>query len=248
MFSPKSTLKPSSFVFRRPLLKLSGEVLGGEEGAGFHEPVLESLAETISNLVVQGISPSIVLGGGNFFRGARGHLKSLKRHHGDFIGMLATIMNAVCFSDYLLASGVKNTVFSAMEIPKVCSSYQIDKAIGQIEDKSVCLFAGGSGNPFFSTDTAAALRAIETNCDVLIKVTKVDGVYDSDPISNPKAKKFQKISYGEVLKRGLGVMDLAAIALCRENKMPLLVLSMMEKNAILKACQGKPIGTRVVED
>ena len=234
--------------YRRPLLKLSGEMLGGESGFGFHRPSLEEYAGLISGLVRHGITPAIVLGGGNFFRGARGHLPALQRHHGDYVGMLATVMNAVCFADHLTAAGVRCQVFSAVDMPRICTSYDIDRVRHTLEQGTVCLLAGGTGNPYFSTDTGSALRAIEVGCDVLIKATKVDGVYDADPKKNPAARKFDVISYGEVLSRGLGVMDLNAIALCRENRMPLLVLSLAETDSVLRACRGEPVGSRVVED
>lgn len=235
-------------LFRRPLLKLSGEMLGGESGFGFHRPSLEEYAGLVAKLVQHGITPALVLGGGNFFRGARGHLPALQRHHGDFVGMLATVMNAVCFADHMTAAGVRCQVFSAVEMPKICASYEIDRVRQCLADGTACLLAAGTGNPYFSTDTGAALRAVEVGCDVLIKATKVDGVYDADPKKNPSAKKFDVISYGEVLSRGLGVMDLNAIALCRENRMPLLVLSLAEADSVLRACRGETVGTRVVED
>ena len=234
--------------YRRPLLKLSGEMLGGESGFGFDRVSIESYANYVARLVKYRITPAIVLGGGNFFRGAKGHLPAMSRPHADFVGMTATLMNAVCFADHLRAEGVKCKVFSAVEAPKICSPYQIDDAVDALEKGIVCLFAGGTGNPYFSTDSAAALRAIEVGCDILIKATKVDGVYDKDPKINHGARKFEKISYGEVLRLGLGVMDLVAIALCRENRMPLIVLSMAGKDNLLKACCGKKIGTKVVED
>ncbi|MBF0545481.1 MAG: UMP kinase [Candidatus Riflebacteria bacterium] len=233
--------------YKKPLLKLSGEMLGGETGFGFDRTRLEEYSLKIAKLFENEITPSIVLGGGNLFRGARGHLPDLSRYHGDFMGMLATVMNAVCFADHLAKYGIKTRVFSAIEMPKICESYQIDTVKKAIEDRNVCFFAGGTGNPYFSTDTAAALRAVESGCDVLIKATKVDGVYDSDPMKNPKAKKFETISYGEVLAKNLGVMDLMAITLCQENKMPLLVISLKEDN-LLKACSGENIGTKVVHD
>ncbi|MFZ2958703.1 MAG: UMP kinase [Candidatus Ozemobacteraceae bacterium] len=238
----------SALVYKHPLLKLSGEMLGGESGFGFHRQSIEEYARGIAKLVQNGITPALVLGGGNFFRGARGHLPALKRHHGDSIGMLSTIMNGICFADHLRECGVRCEVFSAVEMPRICPMHDIDKARAFLESGTVCIFTGGTGNPYFSTDTAAALRAVEVGCDVLIKATKVDGVYDDDPRKNPSAKKFDWISYGDVLARNLGVMDLMAIALCRENHMPLLVLSLAETDSVLRACRGENIGTRVMED
>ena len=234
-------------TYRRPLLKLSGEMLGGSSGTGFNREAIEASAAAVAELVKHGITPSLVIGGGNFFRGARGHLPALSRHHADYVGMLATVMNAICYADHLAAAGVRARVFSASAMQPLAEHYSIDKARAALDDGIVCLFGGGTGSPYFSTDSASALRAIETGCDVLIKATKVDGVYDSDPMKNPGAKKFDTIQYREVLDRQLGVMDLVAITLCRDNRMPLLVLSMTEPHALLRACNGESLGTRVVE-
>lgn len=233
--------------FRRPLLKLSGEMLGGSDGFGFDRKVLEGFAKEIKTLTQAGITPGIVLGGGNFFRGARTTLPALKRHRADAIGMLATIMNAICFAEHLEAAGVKSKVYSAVPMHPLVAAYSVDDAIACLNSGIVCLYSGGTGNPYFSTDSAAALRAIETGCDVLIKGTKVDGVYDSDPVKNPTATKFHQITYEEVLRRNLGVMDLVAITLCRDNRMPLKVLSLAETGNLLKACSGAEIGTDVIE-
>ena len=223
-------------------------MLGGAEGFGFHGPTLEQIAGRIARLSSEGIHPAIVLGGGNFFRGARNSLSALERHHGDHIGVLATVMNAVCFADFLTAAGVPNQVFSAVPIPNICTPYQIDIARQALSEGKTCLFAGGTGNPYFSTDSAAALRAVEVGCDILIKATKVDGVYDTDPNKNPMAKRFSKISYGDILHLNLGVMDLNAVTMCRENRMPLAVLSLAESDCLLRACHGEDVGTRVIED
>ncbi len=234
--------------FSRPLLKLSGEMLGGNGGFGFNREVLESLAEEIKALVGHQIKPGIVIGGGNFFRGARTTLPAMRRHHADAVGMLATVMNALCFAEHLEAIGVKTAVFSATPIGEMTRPYSIDTAVELLDQGVVCLYAGGTGNPYFSTDSAAALRAIETGCDVLIKGTKVDGVYDSDPIKNKRAVRFPVISYSEVLKRNLQVMDLVAITLCRDNRMPLKVLSLSQPGILLKACSGHVVGTDVIEN
>ncbi|KAF1080599.1 MAG: Uridylate kinase [Candidatus Rifleibacterium amylolyticum] len=233
--------------FRRPLLKLSGEMLGGSDGFGFNRSVLDGFAKEIKTLTESGIVPGIVLGGGNFFRGARTTLPALKRHRADAIGMLATVMNAICFAEHLEAAGVKAKVYSAVPMHPLVAAYDIDDAIANLKAGVVCLYSGGTGNPYFSTDSAAALRAIETGCDVLIKGTKVDGVYDSDPVKNPSATKFLQITYEEVLRRNLGVMDLVAITLCRDNRMPLKVLSLADSGNLLKACSGATTGTDVIE-
>lgn len=240
----KNNKKPQ---FKRPLLKISGEMLGGRDGFSFDRITLESFAGEVKSLIKHKITPGIVIGGGNFFRGARTTLPALKRHRGDAIGMLATVMNAICFAEHLESIGIKTAVFSAMPVGEMTRPYNIDLACDLLAQGVVCLYSGGTGNPYFSTDSAAALRAIETGCDVLIKGTKVDGVYDSDPQKNKKAKKFTSISYSEVLERKLQVMDLVAITLCRDNKMPLKVLSMNEPGALLKACLGEKVGSDVIE-
>ncbi len=233
--------------FIRPLLKLSGEMFGGRDGFGFDRVTLEKFAGEVKALTEAGITPGIVIGGGNFFRGARTTLPALRRHRADAIGMLATVMNAICFAEHLEAAGVRTAVFSAQPLASMALAYDIDQASRLLRDGVVCLYSGGTGNPYFSTDSGAALRAIETGCDVLIKGTKVDGVYDSDPAKNPAAKKFDRITYEEVLARNLGVMDLVAITLCRDNRMPLKVLNLSEPGILLRACRGENTGTDVIE-
>jgi uridylate kinase len=236
-----------NFKYTRPLVKLSGEMLGGQDGYGFDRKSLERFAQEIKTLVDQNIIPGIVIGGGNFFRGARSNLPGLRRHRGDAVGMLATVMNAICFAEHLESLQVSAQVFSAVQVGQFASLYNIDEARKLLQQKTVCVYSGGTGNPYFSTDSAAALRAIETGCDVLLKGTKVDGVYDSDPMQNPQAKKFDQITYSEVLELKLKVMDLVAITLCRDNHMPLQVLSMQEPGTLLKACKGENTGTNVIE-
>lgn len=229
------------------MIKMSGEMLSGAKGFGFDKDSISSFASEIRSLTERGILPSLVIGGGNFFRGARSSLPDLKRHHADDIGMIATIMNALCFADHLESISVRTEIFSAIGVDRICRRFNADDARRSLAEGKVCLFAGGTGNPYFSTDTAAALRAVEVGCDLLIKATKVDGVYDDDPMSNPNAVKYDRITYSEVLDRKLGVMDLAAISLCRENAVPLLVLSLSTPGCLLKACMGTPLGTRVAE-
>jgi uridylate kinase len=233
--------------FSRPLLKLSGEMFGGSDGYGFDRNTLESFAAEVKELTQNGIIPGIVIGGGNFFRGARTTLPAMKRHRADAVGMLATVMNAICFAEHLEAAGLKTQVFSAVPMSPLAEGYNIDKAARLLNEGVVCLYSCGTGNPYFSTDSAAALRAIETGCDVLIKGTKVDGVYDSDPFKNPDAKRFSQITYEKVLELNLGVMDLVAITLCRDNHMPLKVLSLKEPGILLRACRGEDVGTDVIE-
>lgn len=233
--------------FSRPLLKLSGEMLGGKDGFGFDRATLEKFANEVKILTENKIIPGIVIGGGNFFRGARTTLPALKRHRADAIGMLATVMNAICFAEHLENLGIKTVVFSATPMEPLAIQYNIGQAVDHLSNGTVCLYSGGTGNPYFSTDSGAALRAIETGCDLLIKGTKVDGVYDSDPIKNPGAKKFSRITYENVLENNLGVMDLVAITLCRDNQMPLKVLSLNEPGILLRACMGEEAGTDVIE-
>lgn len=237
----------SNFIYTKPLLKLSGEVLGGKLGWGFDIDAIEYVSQIIQELVNSGITPGLVIGGGNFFRGAKGILPFLRRHTADYIGMLATLMNALCFKENLLSKNIKTKVFSPFELTVCCSKYNIDDAKKALQEGYVNIFAGGTGSPYFSTDSAASLRAIEVGYDVLIKATKVDGIYDSDPKVFQNAKKFDTIKYSDVLKLNLHVMDLTAIALCQENKLPLIVLSLYQKNSILDACKGNNVGTKVVE-
>jgi uridylate kinase len=233
--------------YQQPLLKLSGEMFGGKDGYGFDGEALTSFALEIKELVELGVTPGIVIGGGNFFRGAQSTLPALQRHNADSIGMLATVMNSICFADHLRAVGVKTVVFSAMTVGTFTQLYDINLARQLLKEKTVCVFSGGTGHPYFSTDSGSALRAIEVGCDLLVKATKVDGVYDSDPAKNPDAKKYHEITYEEILDKKLGVMDLVAITLCRDNKLPLKVLSLKEKGILAKACKGLAIGTNVVE-
>lgn len=222
-------------------------MFGGQNGYGFDRASLESFAKEIKALVDLGIVPGIVIGGGNFFRGGHSTLPQLKRHNADSIGMLATVMNAICFADHLEAIGAKTIAFSAMTVGTFTEPYDINKARKALENGTVCIFSGGTGHPYFTTDSGAALRAIETGCDLLVKATKVDGVYDSDPKKNANAKRYDKITFSEVLNKQLGVMDLVAVTLCRENKLPLKVMSLSESGILIKACMGEPVGTDVYE-
>lgn len=243
-----NTNQANPVKYKRPLLKISGEMLGGTSGKGFDGETIERFATEVRTLVNIGVIPAIVIGGGNFFRGARSNLPLLKRRHrADAIGMLATTMNAICFAEHLESIGVKTRVYSAIPMGSLCRPYQIGESIQSLNDGIVCLFSGGTGNPYFSTDSASALRAIENGCDVLIKGTKVNGVYDTDPAKNKNAVKFDNVTFKEVLDRKLGVMDLVAITLCRDNNMPLKVLSLVESGNLIGACRGEAIGTNVIE-
>lgn len=232
--------------YLRPLLKLSGEMMGGRAGTGFEASSIESFADEIALLARNGVVPGVVIGGGNFFRGGSSQLAPLRRFRADYIGMLATVMNAICLSDFLLQKGVKNVLYSSMPVGTVTKVYDIEDARQKMAEGYVCIFAGGTGSPYFSTDSAAALRAAETVCDLLVKVTKVDGVYDKDPAKYSDAKKYETITYDEILDQKLGVMDLAAITICRDNQVPLKVISLAEKGMLLRVCQGDPVGTSVI--
>jgi len=228
------------------LLKLSGEALGGDAGFGLEPAVLQQLAADIRALTEQGVALALVLGGGNLFRGQNLAQSGMDRVVGDRMGMLATVMNGLAMGDFLSQAGVPNKLFSSMDIPGVAQGYHRDEVRDLMQQGTVCILSGGTGNPLFTTDTAACLRGVELNVDAVLKATNVDGVYDSDPKNNAQARKFDTVSYDEVLQRQLGVMDLTAIILCKENAMPLVVFDMMAQNVLQDIAAGKSIGTRVV--
>ena len=226
-------------IYKRVLIKVSGEGLMGEGAYGISVAAVRKVAEQIKDIYEAGVEVCIVVGGGNIFRGVKEASKGIKRTVGDYIGMMATIMNAVYLQNVMEDMGLDVRVMSGLDIPQVCESYRYRRAQRHLEKKRIVIFAGGTGNPFFTTDTGAVLRASEMDCDALLKSTQVDGVYDSDPLKNPKAKKFDEISYNEVIEKRLGVMDLTAIAMARENKLPIIVFSQHEKNALKKVLAGK---------
>ena len=226
-------------IYKRVLIKVSGEGLMGEGAYGISVEAVRKVAEQIKDIYEDGVEVCIVVGGGNIFRGVKEASKGIKRTVGDYIGMMATVMNAVYLQNVMEDMGLDVRVMSGLDIPQVCESYRYRRAQRHLEKKRIVIFAGGTGNPFFTTDTGAVLRASEMNCDALLKSTQVDGVYDSDPLKNPKAKKFDEISYNEVIEKRLGVMDLTAIAMARENKLPIIVFSQHEKNALKKVLAGK---------
>lgn len=226
-------------IYKRVLIKISGEGLTGEEGFGISAPAVRKVAEQIKEIYDAGTEVCLVVGGGNIFRGVQEASKGLKRTVGDYIGMMATVMNAVYMQNVMEDMGMSVRVMSGLEIPQVCESYRYRRAQRHLEKKRIVIFAGGTGNPFFTTDTGAVLRASEMDCDVLMKSTQVDGVYEDDPRKNPKARKFDEISYNEVIERRLGIMDLTAIAMARENKLPIVVFSQHEKGALAKVIAGK---------
>lgn len=230
--------------FRRILLKLSGEALAGAKGHGLDNEIVTSTAREIASLIQSGVQVALVIGGGNLVRGVSASAGGMNRAAGDNMGMLATVMNCLAMQDALDKQGVLSVVMSAIRMEPICEYFDRRKALTCLSQGQVVLFSAGTGNPFFTTDSAAALRAIESECDVIMKATKVDGIYTADPVKDPTAQRFDSISYSEVIQRGLEVMDTAAIALCREHKMPILVFKMVEGN-LTRAAQVGDMGTIV---
>ena len=236
-------------TYQRVLLKLSGEALQGGQGYGIDPEVLADLSSELAEIHASKIQLGLVLGGGNIFRGVAGASAGMDRAHADYMGMLATVINALAVQDSLEKAGVPTRVMTAINMPEVAEPYIRRRAISHLEKGLVVIFAAGTGNPFFTTDTAAALRAMEVGADVILKGTKVDGIYESDPIKNPEAQRFEEIGYTEVLKRRLQVMDATAISLCRENGMPIAVFNMNGRGNIGRIIAGDTtIGTVVVPD
>lgn len=231
--------------YDRILLKLSGEALGGEQGLGIDPIQAEDIAQRVKDVRELGIDVAIVIGGGNLWRGRAGLERGMDRATADYMGMLATMMNALALMDAMERLGLVTRVQSAVEMHAVAEPYIRRRAIRHLEKGRVVILGGGTGNPYFSTDTAAALRAMEIGADVLIKATKVDGVYDSDPMKNPSAKRFEKLSYMETINRRLQVMDSTAISLCMDNNLPILVLNLWDPDALRMALFGEPVGTLV---
>jgi uridylate kinase len=229
--------------FKRVLLKLSGEVLKGSKSYGIDLAALQKISDDIKRVYRLGTEIAVVIGGGNIFRGISESSKGIDRANADYMGMLATVMNSLAMQEALEKDGIPTRVLSAIQMPQIAEQYIRRRAMRHLEKKRVVIFAAGTGNPFFSTDTAAALRAQEINAEVILKATKVDGVYDKDPVTNADAKRFIELTYQEVLARKLRVMDLTAIALCMENSMPIVVFDLNVKGNIFKAVSGKKIGT-----
>jgi uridylate kinase len=234
--------------YRRILLKLSGEALGNQKGSGIDPERALAIAQTIKDVREMGVDVAIVIGGGNLWRGKQGLDLGMDRATADYMGMVATVMNALALMDALESINVVTRVQSAIEMKSVAEPYIRRRAIRHMEKGRVVIFGGGTGNPYFSTDTAAALRAMEIGANVVIKATKVDGVYDCDPITNPNAVKFDHLSYIETLNRRLEVMDSTAISLCMENKLPILVLNLFDQTALKRALMGETVGTIVDEN
>ena len=237
-----------SLKYHRILLKLSGEALAGEEGFGIDPRRALDIAERVRRVREMGVDVAIVIGAGNLWRGREGLNQGMDQATADYMGMLATVMNALALMDALESLDVVTRVQSAIEMRSVAEPYIRRRAIRHLEKGRVVIFGGGTGNPYFTTDTAAALRATEIGAEVLIKATKVDGVYDSDPKSNPSAKRFDKITYIDVINQRLKVMDTTALTLCMENKLPILVLNLWDETALSKALHGQSIGTMVDDD
>jgi uridylate kinase len=228
--------------YRRILLKLSGEALGAEGGYGINA---EAVAQIASQIKEVGVEVVIVIGGGNIYRGLQGSQRGIERATGDYMGMLATLINALALQDALEKQGVETRVQSAISATQVCEPFIRRRAVRHLEKGRVVIFAAGTGNPFFSTDTAAALRAAEISAEVILKATKVDGVYDSDPKKNPDAKRFDRITYLEAVQGQLKVMDMTAFALCMDNKMPIIVFNLFGEHNIRRVVLGENIGTLV---
>jgi len=231
--------------YRRILLKLSGEALMGNEDYGIDPAVIKAMARDIVEAQRAGAEIGLVIGGGNIFRGAGLAAAGMDRVTGDHMGMLATVINALAMADALEKEGGFARVMSAIKINEVCEDYIRRRAIRHMEKGRIALFAAGTGNPFFTTDSAAALRASEIGADLLLKATKVDGIYDCDPKKHKDAKRFEHLSYDEVIARNLQVMDTAAFALCRDNQVPLRIYDMMQPGALMRILRGEPLGTLV---
>ena len=232
-------------AYRRVLLKLSGEALQGSEGFGIDPAVLERMAQEIKELVELGVQVGLVIGGGNLFRGAGLAKAGMNRVVGDHMGMLATVMNGLAMRDALHRAYVNARLMSAISLQGVCDSYSWAEAISQLRAGKVVIFSAGTGNPFFTTDSAACLRGIEIEADVVLKATKVDGVFTDDPVKNPDAVLYQELSYDEVLEKELKVMDLAAFTLARDHDLPIRVFNMNKPGALRRVIMGEPEGTLI---
>lgn len=232
-------------AYKRVLLKLSGEALAGKQGTGINTTVLKQIAQDIAEAHKTGVEIGLVIGGGNIFRGVAASAEGMDRASSDYMGMLATVINSLAVQDALEKAGVPTRVQSAIAMAEIAEPYIRRRAIRHLEKGRLVIFGAGTGNPYFTTDTAASLRAMEINAEIIMKATKVDGIYNKDPMKNTDAKKFDKISYIEVLNKGLQVMDSTAISLCMDNKLPILTFDLTISGNILKAVTGEKIGTLV---
>lgn len=234
-------------AWQRVLLKLSGEALAGDDKFGIEGDILSETAAELKKIVELGIELGVVIGGGNFFRGMSAAAQGMDRVGSDYIGMLATAMNALALQQALQAQGVSARVLSAIEIRGIAEPYIRARALKHLKQGRVVIFAGGTGNPLFTTDTAASLRALEIDAEIMVKATRVDGVYDDDPEKNPHAMRYERLQFDEVLKKGLRVMDLTAITLCQENQMPIQVLNLHHSGSLIKMAMGEPVGTLIMD-
>ena len=238
-------VKKSEPVYKRIVLKLSGESFQGPQGFGIHGETIQAIASELKDVHSLGVQIAIMVGGGNIFRGARQKGFEIDRATGDYMGMLATVINALALQDALEKDGVYTRVLSAIEMKQVAEPFIRRRAIRHLEKQRIVIFAGGTGNPYFSTDTAASLRAMEIKADAILKATKVDGIYDADPMLVKDATKFAQITYMEVLKRGLKVMDSTAISLCKDNNLPIIIFNLNQRGNIRKVLSGEKIGSLV---
>jgi len=234
--------------YHRILLKVSGEALAGEGGYGIDTDILGILAREIRDIHKAGLQLGVVIGGGNIFRGIKGATKGMDRASADYMGMLATVLNCLALQDALEREGVNTRVQSAIEMRELAEPYIRRKAIRHLEKNRVVIFAAGTGNPYFTTDTTAALRGMEIGAEVVLKATKVDGIYDADPKLNPNAKKFDRLTYLDVLSKGLKVMDSTAISLCMDNSLPILVFDLGQAGALRRIVNGEKVGTLVTTE
>ena len=238
----KTSLKPK---YRRILLKLSGETLGGDSGMGINPAAVHNIASQIGEVQKLGVEVVIVIGGGNIFRGTAGSEQGIERATGDYMGMLATVINSLALQDTLEKAGVATRVQSAVTMAQVAEPFIRRRAVRHLEKGRVVIFGGGTGNPYFSTDTAAALRANEIGAEIILKATKVDGIYDSDPKKNANARRFAQITYMDALSRQLKVMDATAFSLCMDNKMPIIVFDVFKPHNLRRVVMGEKVGTLV---
>jgi uridylate kinase len=235
----------SELRYRRILLKISGEALAGEQGFGFAPPVVDKLTDEVKELHEMGVALGLVIGGGNIVRGTIASQQGMDRVSADYMGMLATIINALAIQDLLERKGVQTRVLTAIRMEQLAEPYIRRRALRHLEKGRVVIFAGGTGNPYFSTDTAAVLRGIEMNADLIVKATKVNGVYTADPVTDPTAEFIPDISFADVMTRDLRVMDASAISLCKENEIPIMVLNIHETGLVARAALGEHVGTLV---
>ena len=231
--------------YKRVLLKLSGEALMGEKGYGIDQKIVQFISKEIEDVSSFGVQLAVVIGGGNIFRGLEASSEGMERTTADYMGMLATVLNALALQNALEHRGIPTRVLSAIEMRELAEPYIRRRAMRHLEKGRVVIFAAGTGNPYFTTDTAAALRAMEIGAHVILKATKVDGVYSSDPLKDPRAKKFPEITFIDVLKKGLKVMDSTAVSLCMDNNLPIIVFNLTGKGNVKKIIEGKKVGTLV---